>query len=91
MRTSWLASWWSFLALLLILSASAIVVSPTTLATGREDTLPKKFRRSPCAIMPLTVGYPNNGWQQRPIRLNKRRYLTIKKGSKNDGWGLCFA
>ena len=56
-------------------------------AAGREQSLPKKFRRAPYSLMSLSVGHPNAGWQLRPIKLKKRRYLKIKKGSDNEVWG----
>jgi penicillin-insensitive murein endopeptidase len=67
--------------------ASALCVVWPSHAGGRSDSLPKKFKRAPYALMSLSVGYPNAGWQLRSVKLAKSRYLQIKSGSAEHVWG----
>jgi len=52
-----------------------------------ERVLPKKFQKAPYALMSLTVGHPNAGWQLRAKRLRKSKYLRIKAGSEDRSYG----
>lgn len=56
-------------------------------AGGKDSGLPPKYEKSPYSLMSLSVGYPNDGWQKRSIRLKPRKYLRIKKGRTNLSWG----
>ncbi len=38
-------------------------------------------------MMSLSVGYPNEGWQQRAKRLKPSRYVKIKPGSQEKSYG----
>lgn len=58
--------------------------SPERLAR-RE--LPKKFTKPPYAIMSLTVGYPNDGYQLRPIALKTNRHRWVKSAPRGRNWG----
>lgn len=68
-------------------SAAVTLLAATALGKGKESDLPKKFRRSPYSLMSLSVGYPNAGWQLRPVKLRKKKYLRIKKGSEKRVYG----
>lgn len=56
-------------------------------APAGDRKLPDKYRRAPYSLMSLSVGHPNDGWQKRAIRLKRRSYLHIKKGSASSSWG----
>lgn len=64
-----------------------LFVATTATGKGKESDLPDKFRKSPYSLMSLSVGYPNAGWQLRPIKLKKKRYLRVKKGSEKRIYG----
>lgn len=71
----------SLLAALLCLLPTAEVRA----GVGRE--LPKKFKKAPYALMSLSVGAPNAGWQVRAKKLRKNRYLRIKANSASNCYG----
>jgi penicillin-insensitive murein endopeptidase len=54
---------------------------------GARRELPPKYKKSPYALMSLSVGHPNDGWQVRAKRLGRRGYLHIKKGSSKVNYG----
>ena len=54
---------------------------------GATSELPNKFRRAPYSMMSLSVGYPNDGWQQRAKRLKPSKSIRIKPGSAENTYG----
>jgi penicillin-insensitive murein endopeptidase len=54
-------------------------------AGGRK--LPDKYKKAPYSLMSLSVGYPNDGWQKRAIKMKTRKYLKVKGGSGRFTWG----
>lgn len=63
------------------------LMAATAVGKGKESDLPKKFQKSPYSLMSLSIGYPNAGWQLRPIKLKAKKYLRIKKGSDKRVYG----
>ena len=53
-----------------------------SVVAGSTSDLPHKFRGAPYSMMSLSVGYPNDGWQQRAKRLKPSNYIRIKTGSE---------
>lgn len=49
--------------------------------------LPEKYRRAPYALMSLSVGAPNDGWQLRSKRLRRHSWLHIKRHSARASYG----
>jgi penicillin-insensitive murein DD-endopeptidase len=59
-------------------------------ASARErsnDELPAKYRKSPYALMSLTVGVPTDGWQIRAKRLRPSENLWIQQKSVPFSYG----
>jgi penicillin-insensitive murein endopeptidase len=75
----------------LVLVSLALVVATQCLSgsvvAGSTLDLPHKFRGAPYSLMSLSVGYPNDGWQQRAKRLKRSRYIRIKPGSEEKTYG----
>ena len=69
--------------------ASIVAVQSWSSASvpGSAAALPVKFRRTPYSMMSLSVGYPNDGWQQRAKRLKPSRYIRLKPGSQEKSYG----
>ncbi len=65
---------------------SVLLVSGVALA-GPDRVLPKRFQKAPFALMSLTVGHPNAGWQVRAKRIKKSKSLAIKAGSEDRSYG----
>lgn len=75
----WLIRWLSPLALL----SAVLAVSSSSGARPRSEAdLPERYRRSPFALMSLSVGAPNNGWQLRAKKLRRRPELWVQKKSR---------
>ncbi len=72
------------LALALVVAVS---LPPSVAEAGSTRDLPAKFQKAPYALMSLTVGHPNDGWQVRAKRLKPNKYLHIKKGSRENSYG----
>lgn len=71
-----------------LLVGAAVLLWPATGPAGDKDGgLPPKYEKAPYSLMSLSVGYPNDGWQKRAIKLKPRSYLSIKKGRANLAWG----
>jgi penicillin-insensitive murein DD-endopeptidase len=68
-------------ALLVVLLAAADLRA----GIGRE--LPAKFRKAPYALMSLSIGAPNAGWQLRGKKLKKTPHLRIKAGNEQNTYG----
>ena len=59
-----------------------LLYSPPSGARQRSDReLPEKYRKSPYALMSLSVGLPHAGWQLRAKKLNSSPQLWIQKKS----------
>jgi penicillin-insensitive murein DD-endopeptidase len=71
----------SLVALAVALCQSGLAMAAST------SNLPAKFRSAPFSMMSLSVGYPNDGWQQRAKRLKASRYVRIKPGSHEKSYG----
>ena len=56
-------------------------------AARPDSALPPKFQRAPYAVMSLTIGHPNAGWQVRAKRLRPSKFLRIKAGSELQSYG----
>jgi penicillin-insensitive murein DD-endopeptidase len=54
---------------------------------GSTSALPDKFRSAPYSKMSLSVGHPNDGWQERAKRLKPSRYVRVKPGSQEKSYG----
>jgi penicillin-insensitive murein endopeptidase len=69
---------------------AAAVLGASAAASGRERTnseLPPKYRKSPYALMSLSVGVPNSGWQIRAKRLRPSEHLWIQDKSVPFSYG----
>jgi penicillin-insensitive murein endopeptidase len=49
--------------------------------------LPRKFSRLPYALLSLTVGHPNDGFQLRAKRLTNTRELVVRPSSRDRSYG----
>ncbi len=72
---------------LLAAAAMALGVLAEAAAHPRERELPKRYRKAPFSLMSLSVGHPNSGWQLRPKRLKKKRFMAIKRSSRRNVYG----
>jgi penicillin-insensitive murein DD-endopeptidase len=61
-------------------AASSLAASSLVRQRSNEE-LPKKYRKSPFALMSLSVGLPNSGWQLRAKKLTKSPQLWIQDKS----------
>src|SRR6266511_2420924 len=64
-----------------------VFVAEISAAARQEQKLPERFYRAPYALMSLTVGYPNDGWQLRAKKLRDLPYLKIKGNSRDNCYG----
>ncbi|MEZ4446458.1 MAG: penicillin-insensitive murein endopeptidase [Polyangiaceae bacterium] len=69
------------------LAALSSLVAGTRAEADRGDDLPAKYKKPPYSLMSLSVGYPNAGYQLRPIKLKTNRNLRVKKGSEQRIYG----
>jgi len=76
----------TFLLALAVLSVALVVPSPSA-AAGKARKLPKRYDKAPYALMSLSVGHPNAGWQARAAKLKPRKGLQIKKSSRKHCYG----
>jgi penicillin-insensitive murein endopeptidase len=53
----------------------------------RKGALPARFYRAPFAMMSLSVGAPDNGWQLRAKKLKPTPFLKIKANSRQNAYG----
>jgi penicillin-insensitive murein DD-endopeptidase len=67
-----------------LVAAALLIAAP--LAAG-DRKLPAKFEKAPYTLMSLTVGHPNAGWQLRPVKLKKNRFMRVKAGSEKRIYG----
>jgi penicillin-insensitive murein endopeptidase len=66
----------------------ALWAAPALAARARTNAeLPAAYRRSPFALMSLSVGQPNNGWQLRAKKLNASENLCIQAKSVPYSYG----
>jgi penicillin-insensitive murein DD-endopeptidase len=65
----------------------AVLLAGADLRAGVGRELPAKFRKAPYALMSLSVGAPNAGWQLRGKKLKKTPHLRIKAGSESNVYG----
>src|SRR5262245_24548824 len=56
-------------------------------SSGLADALPARFYRAPFAMMSLSVGAPDNGWQLRAKKLKPTPFLKIKTNSRQNVYG----
>lgn len=73
-----------------LLAAVLAVLAVPSLGLARERTnaeLPAAYRRSPFALMSLSVGVPTNGWQIRAKKLNSSDNLWIQGKSAPYSYG----
>jgi penicillin-insensitive murein endopeptidase len=78
------------LAVCAALGAASTAVTESAGAAPRERTnaeLPAAYRRSPYALMSLSVGQPNNGWQLRAKQLKASENLWIQTKSVPYSYG----
>lgn len=71
-------------------AALLLSLAATGVAAARERTnaeLPAQYRRSPFAMMSLSVGLPTNGWQIRAKQLKKSENLWIQDKSVPYSYG----
>jgi penicillin-insensitive murein DD-endopeptidase len=69
---------------------AAVALAPCADASGRERTeleLPAKYRKSPYALMSLSVGMPTAGWQIRAKKLRPSENLWIQDKSVPYSYG----
>ena len=66
-----------------------MLLSTCAAVGGAKDTieLPAKFRSGRFAMLSLSGGYPNDGWQRRGKRLRHSRELKIRKASRERTYG----
>ena len=72
---------------LFVAAAIALAALAGAASHPRESELPKRYRKAPYSVMSLSVGHPNRGWQLRPKRLKKTRFMAIKRGSRSNVYG----
>lgn len=78
----------SHTALCAALVVAGLCVAPPAGARERTNAdLPAAYRRSPFAIMSLSVGLPNNGWQIRAKQLKQSESLWIQNKSVPYSYG----
>jgi len=65
----------------------ACLLAPAMAWAAPDRVLPKRFQKAPFALMSLSVGHPNAGWQVRAKRLRKSKHLVIKAGSEERSFG----
>jgi len=75
------------LALVSLASVVAAHIVTSSAVAGSTSDLPRKFRDAPYSMMSLSVGYPNDGWQQRAKRLKPSKCIRIKPGSDEKTYG----
>ncbi len=68
-----------------VASLSALVASSAR--AGDAPDLPAKFRHGRLALLSLSVGYPNDGWQLRAKRLTNTPELRIRPRSRDRCYG----
>jgi penicillin-insensitive murein endopeptidase len=66
---------------LLGLLALVVCAAPAQARQRSERELPQKYRKSPYALMSLSVGLPNAGWQLRAKKLSSSPQLWIQNKS----------
>ncbi|MEY4545457.1 MAG: hypothetical protein RL685_1652 [Pseudomonadota bacterium] len=66
---------------LMSLLALLLCVRPSWARQRTERELPEKYRKSPYAMMSLSVGLPNAGWQLRAKKLSSSPQLWIQNKS----------
>jgi penicillin-insensitive murein endopeptidase len=72
------------------LAAKVALACTTIVAMGAARDLPElpaKFRSGRLAMLSLSGGYPNDGWQLRGKRLRRTRELRIREASKDRVYG----
>ncbi len=57
------------------------------LAKPKREPLPAKYEKSPYALMSLSVGAPNDGYQVRSKKLHQTPYLRVKSSSRGRVYG----
>ncbi|HEX2879763.1 MAG TPA: penicillin-insensitive murein endopeptidase [Polyangiaceae bacterium] len=75
----------SIVVLLGCLAATLLVSVPVLSKSERE--LPERFRKAPYALMSLSVGHPNDGWQLRAKRLRSSDRLKVRKDCRKNSYG----
>jgi penicillin-insensitive murein DD-endopeptidase len=66
---------------------AGLVLAAPAVADKRAGTLPARFYRAPFALMSLSVGAPDNGWQLRAKKLKPTPFLKIKGNSRLKAYG----
>jgi penicillin-insensitive murein DD-endopeptidase len=77
-------------ALSLAVVVLADSVLPSAAASAREpkeEDLPPEYRRSPYALMSLSIGTPTDGWQLRAKKLRESAQLFIQEKSQEHTYG----
>jgi penicillin-insensitive murein endopeptidase len=70
-----------------VLAFGAIVTAVGAVAARDQPDLPAKFRSGRLALLSLSGGYPNDGWQLRGKRLRHTPELRIRAASKERVYG----
>src|SRR5262247_4088350 len=66
---------------LCVLGVALALARPSPARQRSNEELPEKYRKSPYAMMSLSVGLPNAGWQLRAKKLHKAPELWIQDKS----------
>jgi penicillin-insensitive murein endopeptidase len=74
-------------ALVILTVLAGLSLGGANVRPASHAELPAKFSKAPFALMSLSVGRPNRGFQVRAKRLRESDFLEIKKGSGARSYG----